>query len=156
MIRLEIPGRGSHDIANLVLDVNGTIACGGELLDSVAELVGALSTRLHVVAITADTHGTARELEQRTGVEVRVIERGNEDEQKLAFIQSLGAGSVAALGNGTNDARMLAEAAIGIAVIGCEGLSTAAMRSADVVTTSIESALMLLVEPNRLVATLRS
>jgi soluble P-type ATPase len=50
---------------------------------------------------------------------------------------------------------MLKEAAIGIAVVGPEGASAAALQQADVVTRSIIDALDLLLNPRRLVATLR-
>jgi len=62
---------------------------------------------------------------------------------------------VVAIGNGANDAAMLQEAALGIAVLGPEGLAAEALLAADVVVASIEDALDLLLRPHRLVATLR-
>ena len=50
---------------------------------------------------------------------------------------------------------MLQEAALGIAVLGPEGLAAEALLAADVVVASIEDALDLLLRPHRLVATLR-
>ena len=67
----------------------------------------------------------------------------------------LGAERVVAIGNGANDAEMLAAAALGIAVLGPEGLATATLRAVDVVVGRIEDALDLLLQPQRLVATLR-
>ena len=121
----------------------------------VAEAVGRLSSEWHVVAVTADTQGTASVLCERLGVELRVIARGREAESKLDLVDELGADSVVALGNGANDALMLKDAAIGIAVLGGEGAAASALSAADVVATSVDSALGLLLEPRRLIATLR-
>jgi len=51
---------------------------------------------------------------------------------------------------------MVEETAIGIAVIGEEGASAETVLNADVVCRSASEALSLLVNPRRLVATLRS
>ena len=59
------------------------------------------------------------------------------------------------IGNGANDVLVLEGAALGIAVIGPEGASSAALRAADVVCASIVDALDLLLEPRALTATLR-
>jgi soluble P-type ATPase len=50
---------------------------------------------------------------------------------------------------------MIQSAAIGIAVMGREGLSQEALQAADLVVPSILDALDLLLNPRRLVATLR-
>jgi soluble P-type ATPase len=50
---------------------------------------------------------------------------------------------------------MLREAALGIAVVGPEGLAGGALPAADVVVASINDALGLLVNSKRLIATLR-
>ena len=60
------------------------------------------------------------------------------------------------VGNGANDVLVLEAAALGVAVIGAEGASSAAMRSADVVCTSVHDALDLLLDHRTLVATLRA
>jgi soluble P-type ATPase len=63
------------------------------------------------------------------------------------------------VGNGRNDQLMLKEAALGIAVILEEGAAAATLNAtlnaADVVCTHIVSALELLTNPLRLMATLR-
>ncbi|MBV9327442.1 MAG: hypothetical protein JO020_15490 [Chloroflexi bacterium] len=50
---------------------------------------------------------------------------------------------------------MLREAALGIAIVGPEGLAAGALAAADVVVPSISDALGLLRNPKRLIATLR-
>ena len=60
------------------------------------------------------------------------------------------------MGNGRNDALMLKEAALGIAVIQEEGGAVETLLAADIVTHSVLVALDLLLNPLRLTATLRS
>lgn len=155
VIEIDVPGSGQLKLEHLVLDVNGTIAAGGGLIPGVAEAVEALGATLHVVAITADTHGTAHRLREALGIDVHVIPAGEEAERKVAFVHTLGAENVVAIGNGANDVGMLRASGLGIAVIGAEGAASSALVAADVVTTSILDALALLSQPARIVATLR-
>lgn len=67
----------------------------------------------------------------------------------------MGAAGVAAIGNGANDAKMLETAALGIAVLGPEGLAVETLHAANVVVPHINDALDLLLKPVRLIATLR-
>lgn len=155
MLQLDIPGRGKLELAHLVLDLNGTIALDGEVLPGVAERLASLGEGLTAHLVTADTHGKAVTIASRLGVQLARIEPGSEAEQKRALVQRLGAEQVVAVGNGANDGAMLRTAALAIAVLGGEGLAVEALHSADVVVTSIEDALDLLIHPKRLMATLR-
>ena len=155
MIAIDIPGREAVLLKHLVLDVNGTIVSGGEVIVSVPEALRTLAGSLHVVAVTADTRGMAAALAEELGIEVRVIPAGEEGRSKLEYLQELGAETCVAIGNGANDALMLQTAAVGIAVIGAEGVSAGCLLAADIVTTSIGDALSLLLDPLRLAATLR-
>ena len=156
MITLEIPSYGSLSLEHLVLDLNGTIAAGGELIDGVAAGIRALEGRIRPVVITADTRGTARAITDRIGVELHVISGEWEAGEKLELVQELGPDRVAVVGNGANDALMMSSAAVGVCVIGPEGASRATLEAADVVVTSIRDALALFAEPERLLATLRT
>ncbi len=155
MIDVDVPGTGTISIEHVVLDVNGTISVDGSLVDGVAEGVETFGGDVTVWMITADTRGTAARTAARLGISVEIIEPGMEDSQKTAFVRRLGASGVVAVGNGANDVGMLTEAAIGVCVVGPEGAAGAAVSAADVVVTSIADALGLLVDPRRLVATLR-
>jgi soluble P-type ATPase len=84
------------------------------------------------------------------------MDPGNESRQKAEWVESLGPARVVALGNGANDAEMQRLAALSIAVMGNEGLSTKSLGAADVLAPSIETALDLLLLPRRLIATLRT
>lgn len=155
MLTIDIPGHGMLELEYLVLDLNGTLALDGSLIPGVGEAVSSLSRVLKVVLVTADMHGEASRVAEQLGCELHLIERGQEDQEKLDFVDELGSDTVVAIGNGANDALMLSDAALGIAVIGPEGAAAAAVSGADVVVNSIGDALGLLVEPPRLIATLR-
>ena len=59
------------------------------------------------------------------------------------------------IGNGSNDAAILKEAAIGICVLGKEGASVRALMSSDLAITDINSALDLILYTYRLITSLR-
>jgi P-type E1-E2 ATPase len=155
-----IPGRDLFGLTHLVLDVNGTVAAGGQLIGGVREQVLSLQEAgFEVHWITADTRGRQAALDKELGwPAVRLSTDGlqGEAEQKAAFVESLGAEHVVAVGNGSNDKYMFKAAAIGIAVLGSEGLAVDALLEADIVVPNIHIALDLLQDPARLVATLRT
>ncbi len=155
MIELDIPGKGNYKIKYLVCDVNGTLALDGVLLPNVGMNLQRLSDRLEIYMVTANTYGKQSFIDGQVGISAKIIQKGNEAEQKKEFVRQLGAESVIAVGQGANDAMMLQEAAIGIAIVSQEGLSVEALNCADLILPDIDSALTLLVNPLRLVATLR-
>jgi P-type E1-E2 ATPase len=155
LIELNIPGRGLVQLRHLVSDVNGTLAFDGTLLPDVSRALTALHDRLELHLLTADTHGRQAEIDRQLGLQAVRIPRGGEAEAKAAYVNQLGAEAVVAIGQGANDAGMLAAAAIGITVLSGEGLATEALSHADVLVPDILAGLDLLEHPLRLVATLR-
>ena len=155
MIEFTIPGRGTLKLEHLVLDVNGTLALDGKLIDGVELALAGLRDRLEIHLVTADTHGRQAEIDQQLGLQAVRLRSGDEVEQKAAFVRQLGVEKTAAIGQGANDAGMLREAAIGIAILSPEGLSAAALSAADLVVPDILAALELLDKPLRIVASLR-
>lgn len=156
MLAIEIPGYGALRLEHLVSDYNGTLAVDGKLLPGVAPLLEQVSAHLQVHIITADTFGLVKDQVGGLPVEVVVLSPGKEDEAKLAFVNEIGADSVTSLGNGRNDTLMLAAAALGICVVQGEGASVSTLMAADIVCSSAQNALDLLLHPRRLAATLRS
>jgi soluble P-type ATPase len=155
MIEVEIPGLTKFHFAHLVLDVNGTIAKDGQLIQGVAELLADLRSKLNIHLITADTHGNQENIDRRLSLAAVRIPTQDQAMAKLKYIKRLGADKAAAIGNGANDSAMLGEAALGICVIGPEGSAVQALLKADVVVPDICAALELLLYPKRLIATLR-
>ena len=140
---------------HLVLDLNGTIALDGQVIEGVVERLQLLSGLLNISIVTADTHGSAQRLEESLQIKICRINAGEEKAQKLGIVQQLGRESTISIGNGSNDVSMLKESALGICVLGREGASTEAQMNADLLVTDIRDSLDLLLNPNRLVATLR-
>lgn len=155
MITLEISGRKTLRIEHLVLDFNGTLAIDGKLIEGVRERLQQLSTQLMVHVITADTFGTATHELRGIDCKVKVLEKGRQDKQKKIYINELGKNKCATIGNGYNDWQMLKHAALSIATIQAEGTSTLSLKQVLIVCYNVNHALDLLLNPNRLVATLR-
>lgn len=128
-------------------------AGGPLLLPGKPELeLAQLGEQLRVQLLSADTFGTLDRLAGQLGVEGRRVGTGAD---KRALVEALGSNRCAGIGNGRNDAEMLAAVRLGIAVLGPEGTSSEAIDSADLVCGSIESTLDLLLDPLAMAATLR-
>jgi P-type E1-E2 ATPase len=155
MIEVNIPGWRDLKLEELVLDVNGTLAENGILLPGVADLLGRLGSQLNIHLVTGDTYGTLPDIERELGLRGKRLEPQRQAEQKQAYVRELGVDRVVAIGNGVNDHLMLREAALGIAILGGEGLAAAALREADVVVPDIVKGMELLLDTRHLIATLR-
>ena len=155
MIELNIPGRGQIELEHLVCDVNGTLAVDGNLQDGLVRSLSALKDRLTVHLLTADTHGRQETIDQQLNLKAQRVQPGDEALQKADYVRRLGAGKVAAIGQGANDAAMLKEARLGICVLSLEGVAVETLLAADLVVPDIISALDLLEKPLRIVASLR-
>ncbi len=155
MIELSIPGRGSLRLQHLVTDVNGTLAIDGVLIEGLAKRIASLQDRLTVHLLTADTHRRQAAIDQQLNLVATRLAPGNEQEQKRAYVESLGPGCVVAIGQGANDAAMLKSATLGICVMSLEGAALETLLAADIVAPDIMAAFDLLDKPVRLVATLR-
>lgn len=81
--------------------------------------------------------------------------RANAAECKEEIIKNM-SGNICCIGNGYNDMKMFAKAALRIAVLGKEGLYPGLLSLSDVLVSAPEDALDLLLKPDRLRATLRT
>ncbi len=156
MIEIAIPGYKTIKLKHLVLDHNGTLACDGILIKGVKECLVTLASDLQIHVLTADTFGKARSQLEGVPCELSILPADNQDVGKLEYVKNLGCENAVCIGNGRNDKLMLKEAVLGIAVVLKEGVAVETLVSADVVCTSIISALEILMHPLRLTATLRS
>jgi P-type E1-E2 ATPase len=156
MLKLNVPGYKTLSLSFLVLDYNGTIACDGHLIPGIKELLTELSQHLAIHVLTADTFGSVKDELKGIPCEMVVIAKENQAQVKADYVRKLDAKKAVCIGNGRNDALMLKEAALGIAVIQAEGCAGEALLVADVVAQNIHDALNLLRHPLRLTATLRS
>ena len=155
MIELTIPGRGNLRLQHLVTDVNGTLALDGVLIEGLAKRIASIQDRLDIHLLTADTHGREAAIDRQLNLTATRLSPGNEQEQKRAYVDQLGADCVVAIGQGANDAWMLKSAVLGICVMSREGAAVETIMAADLVVPDILAAFELLDKPVRLVATLR-
>jgi soluble P-type ATPase len=154
-MELNIPGTGKYRIQNLLLDLNGTLTADGDIIAGIIPRLEKLGQEFQIYILTADTRGNIAEIAKKLKVEVIKLSGENTLEEKRENILKLGASNTIAIGNGQNDVGMLREAAIGIVVIGCEGACGRAIHAADLVVTSILDALDCILNPLRLVGSLR-
>ena len=155
MIELDIPGFGQRTLQHLVLDYNGTLALDGRIQPGVFSRLSQLKPLIDIHILTADTFGTVRSTFGQGGYTVHILPEGDERAAKSEYVRKLGAMSCACLGNGSNDAGMLQEAGLSVAVLQPEGVAMAALSAAHVLVPGIEAGLDLLLHPSRLKATLR-
>src|SRR4030042_3585085 len=150
MLETSIPGCKTLLLSHLVLDYNGTIAGDGRLIAGVRERLEELSRSVSIHILTADTFGSVREEMAGIPCEVVVIGKEKQTQAKAEYVQKLGSEKSVSVGNGRNDALMLKEAVLGIAVIQEEGGAVETILAADIASRSILDALDLLLHPLRL------
>ena len=155
MLKINIPGREELVLNHLILDYNGTIAEDGEIIDSIRPRLAELSKELSIYVITADTHGTAAK--KCEGLPLQVLTFPTTEVGKIKAEEATKMeGGVITIGNGFNDIQMSDAADLSVCVIGKEGCCGALLAHTDVVVTSIDDALDLLLKTGRVRATLRT
>jgi soluble P-type ATPase len=155
MLVIDIPGYKRIEAEHLLLDYNGTLAIDGKLIAGVKELLEVLSKQLSIHILTADTFGTVKN--EITGLThtLEILTPGLQDQQKEKYVLSLGNNNVIAIGNGQNDMLMLRQAVLSIIILQQEGLFSRLFSYSDITCFSILDALNLLLNPLRIIATLR-
>ena len=156
-LEIDLPCGVFYNLSNLILDLNGTLTLDNRFIDGVLPRLQKLSKILNVYLLTADTNQTADELAKSIdhNIQIKKLESGRGDIQKLHFLEEIGRERTAAIGNGCNDSLMLKEAALGICVIGPEGAAVEALMASKVVFLNICDALDIFIKRNRMIATLR-
>ncbi|MCP4717446.1 MAG: ATPase P [Deltaproteobacteria bacterium] len=156
MIDIDIPRFGELKLEHIVLDFNGTLAVDGSLLPGIDDMLTELAEHVTVHVLTADTFGNCKEILSGLPVTVMAISSSPEDEAKLDYVETLGADACVCIGNGMNDRLMLQSSALGIVVLGEEGLALDALGAGDIMCPDVIAALELLQQPMRVKATLRT
>jgi soluble P-type ATPase len=138
------------------LIITGQLAVDGCIIQGVADRLKKLCSVIRVHVLTADTFGTAEKELRGIPVILQVMEKENQDSQKLNYVTDLGPDKVISIGNGRNDILMLKGSALSIGVIQAEGAYSQIINNVQIICTSIIDALSLLTNENRLIATLRN
>lgn len=155
MMKLKIPGFGLYRFEHLVLDFNGTLAVDGRLQPGVLSKLSQLKSMLQIHILTADTHGSVQNVFGHSHYTIHIINKTDERLAKVEYIRQLNPLACICLGNGNNDVTMLQEAGLSMAILGPEAVAQTACSAAHILVPGIEAALDLLLNPKRLVATLR-
>ena len=156
MLKIDIPEFKTINAEHLVLDFNGTLAIDGHYMQDVIGQLVQISANLNMHVLTADTFGSVHKEFSGLPITIKVLETASQDKQKLEYVKNLGSEKVIAIGNGRNDVLMLKASALSIGVIQAEGAFHQVLECSHVVCTSINDALALLINPKRLLATLRN
>jgi soluble P-type ATPase len=152
-MKFDIQNFGSFEIKNIVLDFNETIAKDGKIKEKIPFYLKKLSKEFEIYVITSDTNGSAAAELENLPVKLKILTSSNHTEEKATFVKELK--NCFAIGNGNNDSLMLKEAVIGVCVIEDEGAASKSIINADIVTKSIYDAFELLLNPKRIIVTLR-
>ncbi|MFH0770764.1 MAG: ATPase P [Candidatus Peregrinibacteria bacterium] len=151
-MHFEIPGVGPIDIDTLLLDLNGTLRVGKELVPGVAQRIPLLREKYRLILLSGDTHGDAAALAKELGIEFVLTPTGTD---KGTIVDQIGAEHCASIGNGLIDLSMVEKACVGIAALQGEGAHRKTLNAADIVVTNVNDALDLFLDENKLIATLR-
>lgn len=154
MIDIVIPDVRRICLKNAIFDMNGTLSLDGYVSESTRDKLTRLAKHVTIHVATADTFATADQVFACCPLTLTRID-GAASDQKLELLYSLGGDVTVAIGNGNNDVAMLRAATLAICVIGHEGAAVKALNAAHIVVTGFEDAIDLLLNPKRIVATLR-
>ncbi|MHA1371660.1 MAG: HAD hydrolase family protein [Promethearchaeota archaeon] len=157
-LKISIPNFKELELEYLVMDMNGTIAYNGSLIPELKPFLSKLKKKLDLYIVTANTFGTAEKMSEEYELKCYILPKKKpENIEKVEFVRNLGPEKVVAIGNGNNDVKMLQEVALGIAILGDEGLSCKCLFAADIIVKNPVTALNLLAEPEnkKMIATLR-
>ncbi|CEG56924.1 Conserved protein of unknown function (HAD-like domain) [Legionella fallonii LLAP-10] len=155
MITMNIPGLGDLNLNTAIIDYNGTLALDGKLIEGLEEPLNALSEFLDIHIVTGDGFGTAKSELANINCKLTIIPAEDQGLSKQKYLHQLNPDTTVSIGNGKNDQYILKESALGIAIIGSEGIAVEALLSADITLPSIHLALELFHNPKRLRASLR-
>lgn len=155
MFAINIPGFGELNLTEAIIDYNGTLAFDGKLIEGIAEPLNALSEYFEIHIVTGDGFGTAKTELANINCKLTIIPADNQGLAKQKYLHQLNPKTTVAIGNGKNDSYILKESALGIAIIGKEGIAVEALLAANIIMPSIALALDLFQNPRRLKATLR-
>jgi soluble P-type ATPase len=148
-----IPGHADLEIKTLILDLNGTLSVGGVVPDGVKQRLELLKAKgFQVIFFTGNTRNDADELAADLGIEWRLAKNA-EDKKQLAL--QLEPESCASIGNGLIDLELMKAVKLRIVTLQAEGVHVQTLLNSDIVIPSINDALDLFIDEQRLIATLR-
>lgn len=152
-MKYDIPGQGQFEIKTIILDLNGTLSVAGTVPEGVKERLDKLKgIGFNVLFFTGNTRNDADDLAADLGIEWKLAKNA-EDKRDLAL--ELEPETCASIGNGLIDLELMKVVKLGIVTLQAEGVHIQTMLNSDIVVPSINDALDLFIDEQRLIATLR-
>lgn len=150
----DIPGHDKLEIKTVILDLNGTLSVGGQIVDGSKERLAKLKELgFRIVLFTGNTRNDADAICEQLGIEWRLA---NNAVDKMNLAKEFEPSTCASIGNGLIDLELMKSVALRIVTLQAEGAHVQTMLNSDIVVPTFIDALDLLIDPQRLVATLRS
>ncbi len=148
-----IPGQEMFELRTLILDLNGTLTIGGQLVKGVKKRLSRLQALgFDILFFTGNTRNDADKFASNLNIRWVLADTA---EAKAAEARKLGPNTCAAIGNGLIDCQLMKTVKLRIVTLQAEGIHLQTMLNSDIIVPSINDALDLLIDPARLVATLR-
>ncbi len=149
----DIPGREQLELKTIILDLNGTLSVGGVVPENVKEQLGQVQQLgFRALFLTGNTRNDADELASELGIEWKLAKNA---EEKRDLAMELEPDTCASIGNGLIDLELMKVVKLGIVTLQSEGVHTQTLLASDIVVPTINDALDLFIDDQRLVATLR-
>lgn len=152
---IHIPGLGDLRIEHLVIDYNGTLAVDGKMVEGAIDRLEKLSQNYKIHIVTADTYGTVEAECEGLNVNLKTFRTDDAATYKRKVVESLGVKNSICIGNGYNDIEMFKVAGLSICTLQKEGASGKLFLYSDIVTNSIIDALDIILDTQKIKATLR-
>ena len=153
-MQYKIPGMGELEINTIILDLNGTLSVGGKIVDGVHDRIENIK-RLGIkfMLFTGNTRNDADEIAHDLDIDWKQASNAIE---KRNLARSMNPDTCASIGNGRIDLELMEVVKLGIAVLQAEGVHTRTLLACDLVVPTINDALDLFIDQDRLIASLRS
>ena len=152
-MQYNIPEQGKLEIQTIILDLNGTLSVAGTVPDGVKQRIEQLKEMgFQVLFFTGNTRNDADGLSQELGIEWKLA-KSAKDKRDLAL--ELGSDTCVSIGNGLIDLELMKVVRLGIVTLQAEGVHVLTLFASDIVVPTINDALDLFIDEQRLIATLR-
>lgn len=152
-MKYNIPGHEQLEIKTIILDLNGTLSVAGTIPNGVKQQLQQLKERgFKVVFFTGNTRNDADDLAADLGVEWKLA-KSADDKRNLAM--ELEPETCASVGNGLIDLELMKVVKLRIVTLQAEGVHMQTMLNSDIAIPTINDALDLFLDEQRLIATLR-
>ena len=148
-----IPGQDEVEIKTLILDLNGTLSVGGNIVEGTKKQLFELKgLGFEIIFFTGNTRNDADIIAQDLGIDWKLAKTA-EDKKELAL--KLDPNTCASIGNGLIDIELMKVVKLSIVTLQAEGVHVQTLINSDIVVPTITDALDLFIDSQRLIATMR-